>query len=45
MSDADRETTPPGRPCPQCGETMIHRHCEYVCPQHGVVYDCADTFY
>jgi len=24
---------------------MYHRHCKYVCPQHGVVYDCADTFY
>jgi len=24
---------------------MVHRHCEYVCPQHGVVFDCADTFY
>lgn len=34
-----------GRPCPQCGATLIHRHCEYVCPNHGVVMDCADTFY
>jgi len=24
---------------------MYHRHCKYVCPQHGVVFDCADTFY
>jgi hypothetical protein len=24
---------------------MDHRHCQYVCPTHGVVYDCADTFY
>jgi len=24
---------------------MAHRHCKYVCPEHGVVYDCADTFY
>jgi len=24
---------------------MIHRHCKYVCPVHGVVYDCSDTFY
>jgi len=24
---------------------MYHRHCKYVCPEHGVVYDCADTFY
>jgi len=24
---------------------MYHRHCKYVCPAHGVVYDCADTFY
>ncbi len=34
-----------GRPCPQCGSAMIHRHCKYVCPTHGVVYDCSDTFY
>lgn len=45
MSDSEGETTAPGRPCPQCGATMVHRHCEYVCPQHGVVFDCADTFY
>jgi predicted RNA-binding Zn-ribbon protein involved in translation (DUF1610 family) len=34
-----------GRPCPRCGEQMYSRHCKYVCPQHGVVFDCADTFY
>jgi hypothetical protein len=34
-----------GRPCPACGEPMYSRHCKYVCPQHGVVFDCADTFY
>lgn len=34
-----------GRPCPICEEPMYHRHCKYVCPQHGVVYDCSDTFY
>nr|WP_281194994.1 HVO_2523 family zinc finger protein [Halorubrum sp. F4] len=34
-----------GRPCPRCGEAMVHRHCKYVCPVHGVVYDCSDTFY
>ncbi|MFH5799939.1 MULTISPECIES: HVO_2523 family zinc finger protein [Haladaptatus] len=39
------EETPKGRPCPLCGASMFHRHCKYVCPQHGVVYDCADTFY
>lgn len=38
--DTDR-----GRPCPQCGVAMVHRHCEYVCPNHGVVMDCSDTFY
>lgn len=43
---ADRATTDHGgRPCPRCGEAMIHRHCKYVCPVHGVVYDCSDTFY
>jgi hypothetical protein len=24
---------------------MYRRHCKYVCPQHGVVFDCSDTFY
>jgi len=24
---------------------MYRRHCKYVCPKHGVVYDCSDTFY
>ena len=46
-AEADGETaeTPPGRPCPLCGASMQHRHCKYICPTHGVVYDCADTFY
>jgi hypothetical protein len=39
MSDAG------GRPCPACDRPMTHRHCKYVCPEHGVVYDCSDTFY
>ncbi|WP_342210804.1 MULTISPECIES: HVO_2523 family zinc finger protein [Halorhabdus] len=34
-----------GRPCPRCGRPLFERHCKYVCPVHGVVYDCADTFY
>ncbi|WP_205427164.1 HVO_2523 family zinc finger protein [Halorussus sp. MSC15.2] len=34
-----------GRPCPICEESMYHRHCKYVCPNHGVIMDCADTFY
>jgi hypothetical protein len=34
-----------GRPCPRCERPMYHRHCKYVCPEHGVVFDCADTFY
>jgi len=34
-----------GRPCPVCESPMYHRHCKYVCPAHGVVYDCSDTFY
>jgi len=37
--------TPPGRPCPLCGRSMARRHCKYVCPEHGVVYDCSDTFW
>jgi len=36
---------PRGRPCPACGEQMFRRHCKYVCPHHGVVYDCSDPFY
>jgi hypothetical protein len=43
--DDDAEGTVPGRPCPHCGASMTHRHCKYVCPEHGVVYDCSDTFY
>jgi len=34
-----------GRPCPLCGTGMARRHCKYVCPNHGVVYDCSDTFW
>ncbi|MFP4626501.1 MAG: HVO_2523 family zinc finger protein [Natronomonas sp.] len=34
-----------GRRCPRCNEPLFSRHCKYVCPLHGVVYDCADTFY
>jgi len=30
---------------PLCETPMYHRHCKYVCPAHGVVYDCSDTFY
>ncbi|WP_135853103.1 HVO_2523 family zinc finger protein [Halorussus salinus] len=34
-----------GRPCPICETPMYSRHCKYVCPQHGIIMDCADTFY
>ncbi|WP_168191196.1 MULTISPECIES: HVO_2523 family zinc finger protein [Haloprofundus] len=44
-SETDSEETPRGRPCPFCGASMQHRHCKYVCPTHGVVYDCSDTFW
>ena len=40
----ERQSTA-GRPCPLCDRPMYSRHCKYVCPEHGVVYDCADTFY
>lgn len=33
-----------GRPCPRCEAPLFRRHCKYVCPQHGVVFDCADPF-
>ncbi|WP_277553439.1 HVO_2523 family zinc finger protein [Halobaculum limi] len=56
MSDADGSAASEGgeatgeevkqtRPCPYCGSSMVHRHCEYVCPEHGVVFDCSDPFY
>ncbi|WP_343067677.1 HVO_2523 family zinc finger protein [Halobellus ruber] len=41
----DSTTVAPGRPCPICDRPMAHRHCKYVCPEHGVVYDCSDTFW
>ncbi|WP_436909807.1 HVO_2523 family zinc finger protein [Halosimplex marinum] len=34
-----------GRPRPVCERPTTHRHCTYVRPEHGVVYDCADTLY
>jgi len=34
-----------GRRCHRCGTPLYHRHCKYVCPNHGVVMDCADTFF
>jgi len=43
VSDSDDGTG--GRPCPRCDRPMYSRHCKYVCPEHGVVFDCADTFY
>ena len=33
-----------GPRCPLCAATLFSRHCEYVCPNHGVVYDCSDPF-
>jgi len=27
-----------------CGAELVSRHCEYVCPNHGVVIDCSDPF-
>jgi hypothetical protein len=41
----ESSTATGGRPCPRCERPMYHRHCKYVCPEHGVVFDCADTFY
>lgn len=31
--------------CPACERPLYTRHCKYVCPQHGVVFDCSDPFY
>ncbi|GAA0262984.1 hypothetical protein GCM10009000_094110 [Halobacterium noricense] len=33
-----------GSRCPMCDAAMFKRHCKYVCPQHGVIADCADPF-
>ncbi|WP_418771294.1 HVO_2523 family zinc finger protein [Halorientalis halophila] len=44
-ASAGTDGPPGGRPCPLCERPMYSRHCKYVCPEHGVVYDCADTFY
>jgi hypothetical protein len=44
-TDADEDGPVGGRPCPRCERPMYSRHCKYVCPVHGVVFDCADTFY
>lgn len=45
QTETRSESRTGGRPCPLCETPMYHRHCKYVCPQHGVVYDCSDTFY
>ena len=45
VSADDEDVTGAGRPCPACGAAMDRRHCKYVCPRHGVVYDCSDTFW
>ncbi|QRV14821.1 HVO_2523 family zinc finger protein [Haloterrigena salifodinae] len=34
-----------GPTCPHCDGELFKRHCKYVCPQHGVIFDCADTFW
>lgn len=34
-----------GRPCPHCDRPLQRRHCKYVCPAHGVIYDCSDPFW
>jgi len=44
-SDETSEQPVGGRPCPRCERPMYSRHCKYVCPEHGVIFDCADTFY
>ena len=43
--DAEAADEAGGRPCPQCGEGMYRRHCKYVCPNHGTMFDCSDTFW
>lgn len=38
----ERTTTKPT--CPMCESELEKRHCKFVCPQHGVIYDCSDPF-
>ncbi|MFB6085298.1 MAG: HVO_2523 family zinc finger protein [Halodesulfurarchaeum sp.] len=33
-----------GPVCPACDRALSRRHCKYVCPNHGVVFDCSDPF-
>jgi len=44
MSEQSRDAGGGSR-CPMCDAAMFKRHCKYVCPQHGVVYDCSDNFW
>jgi hypothetical protein len=44
-SDENADGGAGGRACPRCGASLYRRHCKYVCPNHGVVMDCADTFH
>ncbi|MFB6353344.1 MAG: HVO_2523 family zinc finger protein [Halobacteriales archaeon] len=34
-----------GPACPVCGAPLRAQHCKYVCPNHGVVLDCSDSFW
>ncbi|MCG1003776.1 MULTISPECIES: HVO_2523 family zinc finger protein [Halobacterium] len=45
MSEQSTGTERGGSRCPMCDAAMFKRHCKYVCPQHGVLYDCSDTFW
>ena len=42
--DTETVGTQHGPRCPDCQAPLYKRHCKYVCPQHGVVYDCSDPF-
>ena len=44
-ADSDETRGSGGPTCPHCDGELFKRHCKYVCPQHGVVFDCADTFW
>ncbi|WP_265111899.1 HVO_2523 family zinc finger protein [Halosolutus halophilus] len=45
MTDDEDVEQRGGPPCPRCEQPLFRRHCKYVCPQHGVVYDCSDPFW
>ncbi|MFB6300317.1 MAG: HVO_2523 family zinc finger protein [Halobacteriales archaeon] len=44
MADADVDAGTE-RVCPLCETPLYERHCKYICPNHGAIMDCSDTFW